>query len=237
MLEYRVIEKTFRSRSVQLQAGANPAEMDLITASRRKIVNLYGQILEFQIRMAYCYSRRGLNRYMRDLVTSDDWQGMQAFIDASHKAIQKYLDILGHVHLDNALEAQQSQFQQFSKRSMLSLNALNIELDESRNDQLLRTISYIGDAAYNSYENQRHRLGLADTRVDLLRNIKIGRLAIPNQYIFWLRGLAGAGKSTIALTIAQSLDGLGISLASFSSNAAVVTLLDHERWSAPLLFN
>lgn len=37
-----------------------------------------------------------------------------------------------------------------------------------------------------------------------------------SQYIFWLKGGAGTGKSTIALTIAQSLNQQGALLASFS---------------------
>jgi N-terminal domain of NWD NACHT-NTPase len=125
MLEYRVIEKTFQSRSRQLQTRANPAERDLITNSQSKIVGLYNQILEFQIRMTYYYSRHGLNRYMRDLVTSDDWQGIQTTIDASHKAIREKLDIIGILHLDNALEAQKSQFQHFSEQSMPILKSLH----------------------------------------------------------------------------------------------------------------
>ncbi len=124
MLDYRVIEKTFRSRSKQLQALAHPAEMDLINDSQSKIVGLYSQILEFQIRMAYYYTRYGLNRYMRDLVTSDDWQGMQMAINASRNAIRENLDIIGNVHLDNALEDQKSQFQHFSEQSMPILKSL-----------------------------------------------------------------------------------------------------------------
>jgi hypothetical protein len=36
----------------------------------------------------------------------------------------------------------------------------------------LEKISHIGDAAYDSYENQRHRPCLTDTRVDLLQEIR-----------------------------------------------------------------
>jgi hypothetical protein len=36
-----------------------------------------------------------------------------------------------------------------------------------------------------------------------------------SQYIFWLKGRAGTGKSTIALTVAQSLDERGATFASF----------------------
>ena len=133
MLEYRVTEKTFRSWCRQLQARANPAEINLIADSQRKIVSLYSQILEFQIRMAYYYYRHSLNRYMRDLVTSDDWQGMQASINASHKGINENLDVIGRVHLDTALEAQQSQFQLFSEQSMPILKSLHSAVNRIEN--------------------------------------------------------------------------------------------------------
>jgi Heterokaryon incompatibility protein (HET) len=81
--------------------------------------------------------------------------------------------------------------------------------------QLLRTISHIGDAAYDSWENQRYRPCLTDTRVDLLQEITDWASSDSPQYIVWLRGRAGTGKSTIALTMAQTLDRQGATLASF----------------------
>jgi hypothetical protein len=77
--------------------------------------------------------------------------------------------------------------------------------DMGYDHQLLKTVSHIGDAAYDPYENQRHRPYLTGTRVDLLREIVDWTTCNSPQYIFWLRGRAGTGKSTIALTIAQSI--------------------------------
>ena len=87
--------------------------------------------------------------------------------------------------------------------------------DPSQEYQLLKTISQIGDAAYDSYENQRHRPCLADTRVDLLQEITNWVTCNSPQYIFWLRGRAGTGKSTIALSMAQTLDRQKAIFASF----------------------
>ena len=88
-------------------------------------------------------------------------------------------------------------------------------MDLDRDDQLLKSISHVGDAAYDSYENQRHQPCLTNTRVDLLHDITDWATCSSSQYIFWLRGRAGTGKSTIALTIAQLLDKKGAALASF----------------------
>lgn len=92
---------------------------------------------------------------------------------------------------------------------------LENKFDQNRDEQLLRTISHVGDAAFNSYENQRHRRCLQDTRVELLREIMDWATSTSSQYIFWLKGRAGTGKSTIALTIAESLDQHRTPLASF----------------------
>ena len=92
---------------------------------------------------------------------------------------------------------------------------LNSKFDKNWGEQLLKTISHIGDAAFNSYENQRHRRCLPDTRVELLQEIMDWTTGNSSQYIFWLKGRAGTGKSTIALTIAQSLNQQGALSASF----------------------
>jgi NACHT domain len=103
-----------------------------------------------------------------------------------------------------------------SKRKWDSyVGATPIIQDTSQDYQLLKSVSHIGDAAYDSYENQRHRPCLTNTRVDLLRKITGWATCCSSQYIFWLRGRAGTGKSTIALTIAQSLDQHDTPLASF----------------------
>jgi hypothetical protein len=89
------------------------------------------------------------------------------------------------------------------------------KIDQGRDDQLLKSISHVGDAAYDSWENRRHQPCLTDTRVDILQRITDWAACNSPQYIFWLRGRAGTGKSTIALTMTQTLDRQGVTLASF----------------------
>ncbi|KAF2830311.1 hypothetical protein CC86DRAFT_443354 [Ophiobolus disseminans] len=60
------------------------------------------------------------------------------------------------------------------------------------------------DALFNSFAKQHEPLCLADTRVDLLREIHSWADGQGEQCIFWLSGLAGMGKSTIARTVARS---------------------------------
>lgn len=70
-------------------------------------------------------------------------------------------------------------------------------------------------ASYDSYDNQHEDKCLPETRTELRRQI-IDWAESPNgKGIFWLNGMAGTGKSTLARTVAQSLREKGLLGASF----------------------
>lgn len=70
-------------------------------------------------------------------------------------------------------------------------------------------------AAYNSSENQHGATCLAETRVELLQDITEWADGADTRCIFYLNGMAGTGKSTVARTIAMTYDNRGILGASF----------------------
>ena len=72
--------------------------------------------------------------------------------------------------------------------------------DESR---LLKLLPYAAQAAFNSSVNQYKPLCLNETRVDVLETIKNWGAGLNDESIFWLNGMAGTGKSTIARTVAH----------------------------------
>jgi hypothetical protein len=59
------------------------------------------------------------------------------------------------------------------------------------------------DAPFNSYTKQHNPTCLENTRVEVLREIYEWAEGGGEQCIFWLSGLAGTGKSTIARTVAR----------------------------------
>ena len=81
-------------------------------------------------------------------------------------------------------------------------------------DRLLAKLSYIGDAAFNSRHLQHEPRCISNTRVDLLDRLEAWSRS-SKECIFWLSGMAGTGKSTIARTIASSISGQGYLGASF----------------------
>ncbi|KAJ9257824.1 hypothetical protein DTO195F2_5456 [Paecilomyces variotii] len=63
----------------------------------------------------------------------------------------------------------------------------------------------VDEAMFGSYMDQHEDECLEETRTELLHDIMAWSADINSKYIFWLNGMAGTGKSTIARTVARLL--------------------------------
>ena len=79
------------------------------------------------------------------------------------------------------------------------------KLDSAKQDQHLSKLSYADGANFDSHERQNEPYCLPDTRVDIRRRIMKWSADPYEKTIFWLNGMAGTGKSTIARTITRTL--------------------------------
>jgi hypothetical protein len=80
----------------------------------------------------------------------------------------------------------------------------------------LDRLPFAEQAAFNSSEKQFDPLCLKDTRVEVLAEIRAWIHNVEDEKcVFWLSGMAGTGKSTIARTIARELHDSGYLGASF----------------------
>lgn len=70
-------------------------------------------------------------------------------------------------------------------------------------DAILNRLPYAVKAPFNSYQRQHEPTCLPGTRVDILQEIYDWADRQDEHFIFWLNGLAGTGKSTIARTVAR----------------------------------
>ena len=82
-------------------------------------------------------------------------------------------------------------------------------------EDLLKILPYAAQAAFDSRDKQHNPLCLPDTRVGILTQIREWADSNHEKCIFWLNGMAGTGKSTIALTVAREYDQKGRLGASF----------------------
>jgi len=71
-------------------------------------------------------------------------------------------------------------------------------------DSLLKDLPYAADASFHAAKWQHKPTCLPDTRVDLQQQIQNWIDGNDERTIFWLNGMAGTGKSTIARTIAHN---------------------------------
>lgn len=83
--------------------------------------------------------------------------------------------------------------------------------DKDPRDQLPHAIK----ASFNSYTKRHDPTCLPNTRVDLLHKIHSWADGQDERIIFWLSGLAGTGKLTIARTVADTQSQRGRLGASF----------------------
>lgn len=103
---------------------------------------------------------------------------------------------------------------------------LKLGQEAEEQDRLLGKMHVADDAFFDSYHRQHESRCIAETRVELLLQLRDWG-AKHQRPIFWLSGMAGTGKSTIARTLARNLNernSLGgsffFSRASGSSNNA-----------------
>ncbi|KAF9769354.1 hypothetical protein IL306_013238, partial [Fusarium sp. DS 682] len=81
-----------------------------------------------------------------------------------------------------------------------------IKLDKVDNSLIMSSLPIVVGAAYNSYAEQDNSICLKNTRSELLQDIYDWLDDAKAQTIFWLQGMAGTGKSTIARTVATAWD-------------------------------
>lgn len=80
---------------------------------------------------------------------------------------------------------------------------------------MLKTLPTAAGASFSAYQRQHDPTCLPNTRVDLLQEIHTWASRENSSSIFWLSGLAGTGKSTIAQTVAAEYHAKGQLAGSF----------------------
>ncbi|KAL8295995.1 hypothetical protein RB600_001468 [Gaeumannomyces tritici] len=112
----------------------------------------------------------------------------------------------------------------------LQVDQITLTLDINRKIDFLK-LPVAKGAAFDAQANEHDPSCHPDTRVDLLADIHKW-IEDPNgKCIFWLRGMAGTGKSTISRTVAEKLSAAKVPCASFPFKKG-----EGDRGSAAMFF-
>ncbi|RPA82949.1 hypothetical protein BJ508DRAFT_81699 [Ascobolus immersus RN42] len=158
-----------------------------------------------------CLVIRGISDYS-DTHKNDKWQGYAAIVAAAYaKRLIKKLRVK-HITAEAPLAQKLGKIES----EVTKTRTIVEELDRKTDWKLLqKLLPYADEAAFNSYQAQNAPTCLENTRVAVLSEIRDWIDGDDKRSIFWINGMAGMGKSTIARTIAQEYNAGGKLLSSF----------------------
>ncbi|OJJ32237.1 hypothetical protein ASPWEDRAFT_161656 [Aspergillus wentii DTO 134E9] len=214
LVRCRVIEENYFAHAIGTKPKSSSQALE--ASARESMIKLYARILEYEIRFALYLSKKKPWRFLSNLTVSDDWNGILKDIDSNQEEIRKDLEAINSTEWKN-IEKMTDNWNSISRslQEQLKRNEEDRERDaKNRLRDRLDSIPFAPGAAFDSRDNQ-HSTCLGNTRVELLAIILAWAQCDDEKEIFWLKGVAGTGKSTIARTIAEKLHADGYLVGSF----------------------
>lgn len=184
---YGVKEKRLYTSNTDAKRG------ELLRHLQTRIVELYKSVLQMQMQAVCQFARSDAHQYVRDIFKADDWAAMRKTVHGKDNDYEK---------LEKALDESTNRDELHAARRLRVSSKLDVA----------QGADYY--SAPDGYEARRSCY--PGTREALLALVWQWAEAVDGPPIFWLHGLAGTGKSTIARTVAEHLhDDREYSVASF----------------------
>ncbi|KAL3483543.1 hypothetical protein BJX62DRAFT_244794 [Aspergillus germanicus] len=170
------------------------------------IVRLYKAILCYTAQIQRAQSR-SMGKRVLDLfrtITDHPLTELKGVVEGERKNLRRWIDLHGHLQREKEAEAILSRIDEV------------VEAMKHLNEQFnLANLPNAEGALYDSYINEHEGFCLENKRTELLSQISNWAESYDGKCIFWLNGMAGTGKSTLARIVAKRLDEKGILGASF----------------------
>ncbi|KAL3478561.1 hypothetical protein BJX99DRAFT_105023 [Aspergillus californicus] len=206
-----------RSRVIEVNCGYDRHGGDNFSLStpmgelhqqiRTKLVDLYCEILRYQIQLASHCSHGGAFRLVRDIFAVDNWKEMRSGLEEMMNGIHASLRTIDSNTLVK-VDAQMSQLQIKADEILTEITKVDRKVENLQREQLLATLQYAEYAAFDAVKKDEPAPNKCydGTRKEIIQEIEDWVYGShTDDCIFWLSGMAGTGKSTIARTVADLL--------------------------------
>ncbi|KAH8422457.1 uncharacterized protein LDX57_000212 [Aspergillus melleus] len=199
MARYAVMEGNLGDIYLRAKKSKTSKQLQALSRSiKAQTVGLYAKIIEFQMRLARHYSRSGYFRVMRDMVAPEDWKGMRQDIESIDRSVSRDLEEVGNntlLHIETLLE----QHRESTQSLMIKIEK---DTEEAKNLRLLSILRVASQARFESPKNDARAKCFRGTQTNVLNHIRSWILSSGEDFIYWLPGMVGMGKSTISRTVA-----------------------------------
>ncbi|KAH8425539.1 ATP-binding protein [Aspergillus melleus] len=171
----------------------------------QSIVRVYVAILRYSVEVRRVQQSNKGKDIVKSItaITSQSLTQLKASIKEEESHLYQWLVLDQHLHRKREAEA-----------ILNHLDQLTVDIQKVRDAVNMLNLPFAKGAFFDSFEDQHEDKCLPGTRIELLQQVQDwGRFS--DRHIFWLSGMAGTGKSTIARTVARTFKEDGILGASF----------------------
>lgn len=169
------------------------------------MVNLYKATLRYSGQI-WSSQQPGIGRNFSDCftaITGHPLTQLQSSVEKERDSLRRWIELGGYLHHEKEAE-----------NMLLKIDELGESLKLLLEQSSLMHLQIVEGALYDSYVHEHEDFCLPGTRTELLSRITDWAKS-DDKFIFWLNGMAGTGKSTIARTVARGLEEQGMLGATF----------------------
>ncbi|KAK6831768.1 hypothetical protein RU639_003000 [Aspergillus parasiticus] len=187
-----ISDRIIRCHYMESELSSLDDQVELHHALKIKTIDMYAKVLEYQIRFAVHYSKRSPSRYFDNVAASDDWRGILKEIEEINEKVDADLEAISRGTLQKI------------KNQISQLNQMHTDIKVMKKSDLLKKLNAAPSASFDA-NAQGDIQCLPGTQTSVFKQIQSWVDNPKAPPIFWLHGMAGTGKSTIARTVASKL--------------------------------